>query len=70
MKLYPNATDVISLPGYGFEHTAHTINDYGTNWTKVESVYYSMISLTTIGFGDYYLGNPETPKQVTRLCKV
>eukprot|EP00116_Pleurobrachia_bachei_P003502 sb/3463764/ len=67
MKLFPNATDVISLPGYGYNYTFNRINDYGSNWTKTESVYYSMISLTTIGFGDYYLGNPETPKQAAML---
>ena len=59
-----NGTAVISLPGYGYLHTAGKISLKPENWSWIEAVYYSMISLTTIGFGDYNLGKPDDPRQV------
>ena len=62
-EIYSNAS-VISLSGYGYTHTQNEISVYGKNWTLYQGVYYCMISLTTVGFGDYYLGHPNDPKQV------
>ena len=58
-------TSAISLPGYGYVDTQNKISVYGQNWSLFQSVYYSMMSLTTVGFGDYYLGRPDDPRQVT-----
>ena len=63
-EIYGNATVISLAPGFGYESTASSISVYGQNWTLLQGVYYSMISLTTVGFGDYYLGRPDDPKQV------
>ena len=60
-----DTTSVISLTGYNFNNTAVNISQQPENWSWVEAVYYSMISLTTVGFGDYYLGEPNDPRQVS-----
>ncbi|KAL5251130.1 hypothetical protein ACHWQZ_G016747 [Mnemiopsis leidyi] len=65
-EIYGNAT-VISLAGYGYDETAKEVSVYGQNWTLYQGIYYSMISLTTVGFGDYYLGRPDDPKQAAML---
>ena len=57
-------TSVISLTGYNFNNTAVNISILPENWSWVEAVYYSMISLTTVGFGDFNLGKPDDPRQV------
>ena len=64
-EIYGNAT-VISLAGYGYDETAKEVSVYGQNWTLYQGIYYSMISLTTVGFGDYYLGRPDDPKQASK----
>lgn len=61
--IYTNMS-VIELEGYDFNYTRDTISVGASNWTQTDSFYYSMISLTTVGFGDYYLGRPNDPKQV------
>ena len=65
-EIHDTMPAVISLPGYGFKHTAAKIYTKPENWSWMEAVYYSMISLTTIGFGDYFLGKPDDPRQVFR----
>ena len=57
---------VISLTGYNFNSTAENISLQPENWSWVEAVYYSMISLTTVGFGDFNLGKPDDPRQVDK----
>ena len=68
-EIFQNSS-VISLPGHGYEQTKNEISVYGQNWTLYQGIYYSMISLTTVGFGDYYLGRPDDPRQVTVLNSI
>ncbi|XP_063687994.1 two pore potassium channel protein sup-9-like isoform X2 [Bolinopsis microptera] len=65
-EIFQNSS-VISLPGYGYALTKNEITVYGQNWTLYQGIYYSMISLTTVGFGDYYLGRPDDPRQAAML---
>lgn len=43
---------LVFLPAVGFH--------YRENWTIFEAIYYSVITLTTIGFGDFVVGQTET----------